>query len=165
MEIPINYTSWNGGTNNNECALVDSRATKNFLNFCTIMRWRLPMQKLQNPQQIFNVDGTENKLRHVEKFCHLNVGVGPNQQMQTFFVTNLGQDRVILRYPWLKHFNLQLNWKAGVLDNDQTVKIEVAPWCKAAKEAAQQLLCCHTSFTTTGPHIAQQWAIQDVQKK
>jgi hypothetical protein len=85
--------------------------------------------------------------------------------MQTFFVTNLGQDQVILRYPWLEHFNLQLNWKVGILDNNQIVKIEVAPWHKVAEEAAQRLSCHHTSFTTTGLHIAQQWAIQDVQKK
>jgi hypothetical protein len=84
--------------------------------------------------------------------------------MQTFFVTNLGQDRVILSYLWLEHFNLQLNWKKGVLDNNQVVEIEVAPWHKAAEKAAQWLLCHHTLFTTTGPHIAQQWVIQDTQK-
>jgi hypothetical protein len=92
MEVPISYTSWNGGTKNNERALVDSGATENFLNFRMIMRWQLPMQKLQNPRQIFNVDGTENKLGQVEKFCHLKVGVGSNEQLQTFFIANLGKD-------------------------------------------------------------------------
>jgi hypothetical protein len=85
--------------------------------------------------------------------------------MQTFFVTNLGKDQVILGYPWLEHFNLQLNWKTGVLKKDQQVKLEVAPWHKVPEEATQRLSCCYTSFTTTGLHIAQQWAIQDVQKK
>jgi hypothetical protein len=105
MEVLISYTSWNGGTKNNEHTLVDSSTTENFLDFHMITRWWLPTQKLQNPRQIFNVDGTENKLGRVEKFCCLNVGVGSNQQLQTFFITNLGKDQVILGYPWLEHFN------------------------------------------------------------
>jgi hypothetical protein len=137
MEVPIIYASWNGGTKNDERALVDSGATENFLDFRMVTRWQLPTQRLQNPRQIFNVDRTENRLGRVDKFCRLNVGVGSNRQMQTFFITNLGKDRIILGYPWLEHFNPQLNWKAGVLETGQQVKLEMAPWRKAAEEAAR----------------------------
>jgi len=30
--------------------------------------------------------------------------------MQQFYVTNLGSDRIILGYPWLHAFNLDINW-------------------------------------------------------
>jgi hypothetical protein len=56
--------------------------------------------------------------------------------MQTFFIMNLGKDRVILGYPWLEYFNPQLNWKTGVLETEQQVKLELVPWRKVAEEAS-----------------------------
>ena len=42
-------------------ALVDSRATENFMNL-TYTKWlRLPIKKMTTPRKLFNVDGTENK--------------------------------------------------------------------------------------------------------
>ncbi len=42
-------------------ALVDSGATKNFMNL-NYARWlRLPIKHLEKPRQLFNVDGTINK--------------------------------------------------------------------------------------------------------
>jgi hypothetical protein len=48
MQVPINYQSWKGGEQK-ERALMDSGATKNFLNFCTVMRWCLGTQQLKMP--------------------------------------------------------------------------------------------------------------------
>ena len=114
MQVPINYRSWKGGERK-ECALVDSGATKNFLDFRMVTRWHLGTQQLEMPHQVFNVDGTENQLGKVTKYCTLRITCGDMDQLQTFYVTNLGTDRVILGYPWLEAFNPQLDWKNGTL--------------------------------------------------
>ena len=33
-----------------------------------------------------------------------------------FYITNLGDDRVILGYPWLRDFNPKINWTTGKLE-------------------------------------------------
>ena len=96
MQVPVNYRSWKG-REWKECALVDSRATENFLDFRMVTRWRLGTQQLEMPRQVFNVDGTENQLGQVTKYCTLRITCGDMDQLQMFYVTNLGTDRVILR--------------------------------------------------------------------
>jgi hypothetical protein len=43
-------------------ALLDSGATKNFLNLKYAEWLQLPIKRLPQPRQLFNVDGTENKM-------------------------------------------------------------------------------------------------------
>ena len=43
-----------------EHALVDSGATKNFMDHSMVRRLGIGMRKLPVPRRIFNVDGTEN---------------------------------------------------------------------------------------------------------
>ena len=74
-----------------------------------VTRWHLSTQQLKVPCQVFNVDGTENQLGQVTKYCTLRISYGDMDQLQTFYVTNLGMDRVILGYPWLEAFNPQLD--------------------------------------------------------
>ena len=40
-----------------------------------------------------------------------------------FFITNLGGDRVVLGYPFLKEFNPQINWEKGEITGARQVKI------------------------------------------
>jgi hypothetical protein len=35
---------------------------------------------------------------------------GKDVKRSTFYITNLGKDRIILGYPWLAQFNLEINW-------------------------------------------------------
>jgi hypothetical protein len=32
-----------------------------------------------------------------------------------FFITDLGQDCIVLGFPFLKEFNLEINWETGVI--------------------------------------------------
>jgi hypothetical protein len=69
---------------------------------------RVPMT---NPRTVFNVDGTENQGGQVNHYCVLNVLQGKKQSAQVFFITNLGNDRLIFGYPWLEEFAPQIDWK------------------------------------------------------
>ena len=54
-------------------ALVDSGATKNFMNL-TYAKWlRLPIKRLPEPRKLFNVDGTENKSGRLQFYTDLDV--------------------------------------------------------------------------------------------
>jgi len=41
-------------------ALLDSGATKNFMNLSYTKWLKLPIKQLPNPRKLFNVDGTKN---------------------------------------------------------------------------------------------------------
>jgi hypothetical protein len=52
----------------------------------------------------------------------LYIKFGDKEQCIEFFVTNLGKDRMILRYPWLHRFNLVIDWEKGTING----KLEIA---------------------------------------
>ena len=62
-------------------ALVDSRATENFLNL-SYTRWlRLPIKRLQTSQKLYNMDGTKNKSGDLQFHTDLSVQTGDVQQV------------------------------------------------------------------------------------
>ena len=95
-----------------------------------VERWGLPQKTLPNPRLIINVDRTKNKASAVTEVCVLNVLHQENQQLQQFYVMDLGFDWVLLRYPWLHEFNPQINWKGEGVVGEVTLKIIVNVWEK-----------------------------------
>jgi len=96
-----------------ECALVDSGATANFINYKTVARLQLGTQKLNNIQTVKNIDGTLNHSGDITHCCDLLVLQDRKQERTRFFVMNLGGDRFIFGYPWLATFNPDINWPEG----------------------------------------------------
>jgi hypothetical protein len=106
--------------------------------------------ELINSRIIWNVDSTHNKSRMIKKFADLQVRCGDKVKQMKFLVTDLGDDEIILGYPWLVAFQPKLVWKNAVLDEDmqpmviktlglnsdeEVVKIRTA-WCKKATALA-----------------------------
>ena len=105
-------------------ALVDSGATESFIDYRTAIRWRVGVRQLKYPRRVYNVDGTLNQAGTLTECCFLRVRVGKKHGIVRFFVTNLGTDRILLGYPWLKEFDPPLDWKNGRLKGDQPITIE-----------------------------------------
>jgi hypothetical protein len=81
-------------------ALVDSGATENFMNL-TYAKWlRLPIKKLPAPRRLFNVDRTENKSGALQYYTDLQVRTGVTNMALRFFLSDLGEHKAILGYPW-----------------------------------------------------------------
>ena len=57
-------------------ALVDSGATKNFMNLDYARYLRLPIQRLATPQKLYNVDGTSNQSGNLLYYTDLSVQTG-----------------------------------------------------------------------------------------
>jgi hypothetical protein len=99
------------------------------------------------------VDGTENQGGIISKSCVLRVQQGEQQIAQWFYVTNLGQDRVILGYPWLQEFNPEIDWEEGRLIGEGVKFEEIGMAWGGYKEWQRQ-----TKIHKT--HFAQEWAIE-----
>jgi hypothetical protein len=92
-------------------ALLDSGATENFIDPWMVEKLEIGKVPMINPRMVFNVNGTENQEGQVDHYCVLNILQGKKQSTQVFFITNLGNDCLIFRYPWLEEFLPQINWK------------------------------------------------------
>jgi len=102
-----------------ERALVDSGAMANFIDYKTVARLQLGMQKLDNIRTVKNIDGTLNRSGNITHCCDLLVSRDRKQERTRFFVMNLGGDRFIFRYPWLATFNPNINWPEGRVEGSR----------------------------------------------
>ena len=101
----------------NEKVLIDSGATANFLNQRVAKRLGFKPKKLECPVPVKNVDGTPNKDGQLTHCVHLWVQLGEKKELMLFYLTNLGEDRTILGFPWLTAFNPKINWTEGTMED------------------------------------------------
>jgi hypothetical protein len=103
VTIPFEFETFKGKAE--ETALIDSGATENFIDYKTVERLRLGTKKLEQVRSLKNIDGTLNQAGSVTRCCDLVLTKGEQSEQVRFYVTNLGNDRFILGYPWLAKFN------------------------------------------------------------
>jgi hypothetical protein len=100
-------------------ALLDSGATENFMNLDYAKHLRVPIQCLKEPRKLFNVDGTPNKSGELLYFTDLQTQIGTQRNTLRFFLSNLGENKIILGYPWFAAFQPRIDWKRGWIDHNQ----------------------------------------------
>jgi len=100
-------------------ALIDSGATENFMNLEYTKYLQLPIKRLEEPQSLFNVDGTTNKSRTLQYYTDLQVQTGSQRTNLRFFLTDLGENKAILGYPWFAAAQPHIDWKNGWVDHSQ----------------------------------------------
>ncbi len=132
--------------------LVDSRATDNFISEKLLKRMKIGKIPLKKSQYIWNIDGTQNKAGSIKEYVDLQVQAGPKKEEMRFLVTHIGEDELVLGYPWLVAFQPKIDWKNAVLDETQQLLViktlglredkEAAciskAWTKAAQERAKE---------------------------
>ena len=111
VHIPLLFK----GTKKVEKALLDSGATENFLDTRTVDCLKLTTYPLNEPQHIYNIDGSNNKAGQITHACNLELTYGEKNTKQQFFISDLGQDQALLGYPFLREFNPQIDWEKGQL--------------------------------------------------
>ena len=114
MKIPVSFQTSRAMTNKR--ILVDSGATDSFIDPRLIIRLGLGTQDLERPWKIWNIDGTNNQAGMLTKYVNLSVQTGKREETMRFLVTSLGNEDLILGYPWLMTFEPQFNWTNGVID-------------------------------------------------
>ena len=114
MKIPISFRT--AYARADKQILVDSGATDNFIHPRLIQRLALGTQKLERSKKIWNIDGTNNKAGRITKYVDLNVQTGKKQNKMRFLITDLGNEDLILGYPWLATFEPKFSWADGTID-------------------------------------------------
>ena len=114
MKVPISFWTSHAMTNKN--ILVDSGATNNFIHPRLVKRLGLGTNQLEKPKKVWNVDGTTNRGGELTHYVNLEVKTGGEKQKMRFLVTDLGDDDLILGYPWLSTFEPKFSWHDGVID-------------------------------------------------
>ena len=108
-------------------ALLDLGATENFMNLAYAKWLRLPIKQLPEPRPVLNVNGTENKSGKLKYYTNLNVWMGQNTTTLQFFLSDLGEHKVILGYPWFAATQPRINWKKGWINHSQLPIVLRAP--------------------------------------
>jgi hypothetical protein len=100
-------------------ALIDSGATENFLNLSYAKWLQLPIKMLKTPQKLYNVDGTENKAGELQYYTDLETRMGTTTIKLRFFLSDLGEHKAILGYPWFAAVQPNIDWKKGWINHTQ----------------------------------------------
>jgi hypothetical protein len=100
-------------------ALLDSGATENFMNLGYAKWLGLPIKQLPTPRPIFNVDGTPNRQGQLQFYMDLKVQTGRTHTRMRFFLTDLGEHKLILGYPWFAAKQPKIDWPMGWIDHSQ----------------------------------------------
>jgi hypothetical protein len=100
-------------------ALIDSGATENFLNLSYAKWLQLPIKALKTPWKLYNVDGTENKVGELQYYVDLETRTGTATTKLRFFLSDLGEHKAILGYPWFTAVQPNIDWKRGWIDHTQ----------------------------------------------
>jgi hypothetical protein len=94
-------------------AMIDSGAEGIFLNRKYIEKNRLECVRLQRPIPVFNINRTLNKDGSIEETASVQVEGSGHVENLRCFVTELGDDDMILGLPWLEKHNPDVNWNTG----------------------------------------------------
>ena len=97
-------------------ALVDSGATDNFIHPAFAKRLGLAMMPLEKPKKIYNIDNTSNKSGNITHSLELKVTTKGIEKVMRFLVTDIGNEDILLGYPWLATFEPKFGWKDAVIE-------------------------------------------------
>jgi hypothetical protein len=100
-------------------ALLDSGATENFMSLEYAKYLHLPIKILPQPRKLFNVDGTQNRAGDLKYYVDLNTRTGSRNTNLRYFLTDLGDHKVILGYPWFATAQPKIDWARGWIDHSQ----------------------------------------------
>jgi hypothetical protein len=114
MKVPVSFRTLHAMVDKD--ILVDFGATDNFIHPKLLKRIGLGVQALDRPRKIWNIDRTTNHAGQLTSFVDLEVQTGDRERKMRFLVTDLGNEDLILGYPWLATFEPQFNWRSSVID-------------------------------------------------
>jgi len=96
--------------------LLDSGATENFINISYARKLNLPIRRLTQKRRLFNVNGTPNKAGTLKYCTDIVTRTGTKCTRLRYFLTDLGDNQVILGYPWFASTQPQIDWAKGWID-------------------------------------------------
>ena len=104
--------------------LLDSGVTGIFVHKKFVEEHSFRLEKLDQPVEVKNIDGTSNSGENIIHELECNVFYRGHHERLRIDICNLGRTKMILGMPWLAAHNLEINWETG------EVKMLRCPlWC------------------------------------
>jgi Retroviral aspartyl protease len=111
MTLPVFLQNRLGKRSFKAQALLNSRATANFINYRLVRKFKMTTIPLEKELIVRNADDTENILGCVKEKVYLHMRMRSHKEVLRLFVSDLGRDDIILGHAWLKCHNPQVNWR------------------------------------------------------
>jgi len=89
-------------------AMVDTGATRDFIDQDFVTRAKLPTCKLSQPIPVYNVDRTLNEAGSIREVVNMIMTYDRHSECILLAVTCLGKQSMILRFTWLNKHNLEI---------------------------------------------------------
>jgi Reverse transcriptase (RNA-dependent DNA polymerase)/gag-polyprotein putative aspartyl protease len=96
-------------------ALLDSGATESLINPRLIKQHQLSTKRLPKGRKLYNVDETLNKQGEITEVVILTIRCKGHCALHRFLVADIGEDNIILGYPFFEATNPQIDWPIGVV--------------------------------------------------
>ena len=96
-------------------ALINLGATDCFMSVMFVKRMKLGRRPLQRPHKIWNINNTANQAGSITHYVDLNIQTNGIWKTIWFLITNIGNEDIVLGYPWMVAFKPQFTWKNGVI--------------------------------------------------
>ena len=74
------------------------------------------MTPLEKPKRIYNIDNTSNKSGSITHSLELKVTTKGVDRIMRFLVTDIGNEDILLGYPWLATFEPKFGWKDAIIE-------------------------------------------------
>ena len=94
-------------------ALLDSSATRMFMDKRIVARHGFKLQKLERPIAVRNVNGTNNSRGAITHQVEVNIYYKEHVERIRINVCELRKTEIILGMPWLVAHNPEINWQTG----------------------------------------------------
>jgi hypothetical protein len=121
-------------------ALLNLGATEIFMSLDYAKYLHLLIKTLREPRKLFNIDGTSNQAGDLRYFTDLTTRTGMRLTMLRYFLSDLGDNKVILGYPWFTAAQPKINWAKGWIAYNQLPIVLRAPDTSKARFLPRQSL-------------------------
>ena len=113
-----------------------------FLDQNFARKYNLRTTKLEQPIRARNMDGTDNKQGTIQYYTDLNIKISDQTFLERFYITGLGNQKVILGLPWLGKHNPEIDWEKGTVTwrNSERSRDLVKQWQQRRESIKKKLL-------------------------
>ena len=113
-------------------ALLNLGVMENFMSLDYAKYLHLPIKTLKEPRKLFNIDRTPNRAGDLRYYTDLAMRTGSQTRTLRYFLLDLGDNKVILGYPWFMATQLKIDWARGWITHDQ---LPIVLWASNVERA------------------------------
>ena len=100
-------------------ALLDSRATGNFIDRDFVQKKGINTRSISRSIPVYNMDGSPNEAGQISEVVNMVLRYKTHSERTLLAVSSLGRQSMILSYTWLKDHNPEVNWQTREVQMNQ----------------------------------------------